>query len=128
MTKVHDKVTRFSADLVDAAAAEGPRQSRSARQQLDYWVRVGRAVTSVESAERSKVEAVLAGKASWTELTRQEATVVNAEIAATIGVNVDRLDLATELAIEGVTTVALDEEGRLVEYRPDGTSSVLADA
>lgn len=128
MTKVHDKVTRFSADLVDAAAAEGPRQSRSARQQLDYWVRVGRAVTSVESAERSKVEAVLAGKASWTELTPQEARVVNAEIAATIGVNVDRLDLATELAIEGVTTVALDEEGRLVEYRPDGTSSVLADA
>lgn len=128
MTKVHDKVTRFSADLVDAAAAEGPRQSRSARQQLDYWVRVGRAVTSVESAERSKVEAALAGKASWTELTPQEATVVNAEIAATIGVNVDRLDLATELAIEGVTTVALDEEGRLVEYRPDGTSSVLVDA
>lgn len=127
MAKVQDKVTRFSAELVDAAAAEGPRQSRSARQQLDYWVRVGRAVTSVESAERTKVETVLAGRAPWTELTSHEATVVNAEIAAAIGVNVARLDLPAELAAEDVTTVALDDDGRLVEYRPDGTSSVLVD-
>lgn len=128
MAKVQDKVTRFSADLVDAAAAEGTRQSRSARQQLDYWVRVGRAVTSVESAERSKVEAVLAGTTSWSDLTPQEATVVNAEISAAIEARVAGLDLPAELAAEGVTTVALDDEGRLVEYRPDGTSSVLADA
>jgi hypothetical protein len=127
MTKVQGKVTRFSADLVAAAAYEGPRQSRSASQQLDYWVRVGRAVTSVESAERTKVEAVLAGRAPWSGLTPQEAAVVNAEISATIEAGVAKLDLAAEHAAEGVTTVALDEQGRLVEYRPDGTSSVLAE-
>ena len=37
-----DKVTRFAADLVDAAAVEGARHSRSTKQQLDHWARVGR--------------------------------------------------------------------------------------
>ncbi len=41
-----DRVTRFAADLFDSAAAEGARQSRSAKQQLDHWARVGRAVSS----------------------------------------------------------------------------------
>ena len=41
MTRVADRVTRFAADLVDSAAAEGARQSRSAKQQLDHWARVG---------------------------------------------------------------------------------------
>ncbi|MGZ8745786.1 MAG: TA system antitoxin ParD family protein, partial [Mycobacterium sp.] len=36
-----DRVTRFAADLLDSAAAEGVRQSRSAKQQLDHWARVG---------------------------------------------------------------------------------------
>jgi hypothetical protein len=40
-----DKVTRFSSELVDAAAAEGEREHRSARQQLEHWVRVGREVS-----------------------------------------------------------------------------------
>ena len=37
-----DRVTRFAADLVDAAAVEGARHSRSTKQQLDHWARVGR--------------------------------------------------------------------------------------
>ena len=41
-----DRVTRFDADLFDSAAAEGARQSRSAKQQLDHWARVGRAVSA----------------------------------------------------------------------------------
>ena len=35
MANVSDRVTRIAADLVDSAAAEGARQSRSAKQQLD---------------------------------------------------------------------------------------------
>jgi len=50
-------VTRFAADLLDSAAAEGARQSRSAKQQLDHWARVGCAVSSRHSAARRDVEA-----------------------------------------------------------------------
>jgi hypothetical protein len=32
-----DRVTRVAADLVDSAAAEGARQRRSAKQQLEHW-------------------------------------------------------------------------------------------
>jgi hypothetical protein len=46
MAEVTDRVTRVAPDLVDSAAAEGARQSRSAKQQLDQWARVGRAVSS----------------------------------------------------------------------------------
>lgn len=125
MLKPQDKVTRFSADLVDAAAAEGARQSRSARQQLDHWVRVGRAVTSQETAQRARIEAVLAGEGSWRELSTAEATVAHAEIDASIEKAVAGESFGAALASRGLTTVALDQDGRLVEYRPDGTTTVL---
>lgn len=125
MPEVHDKVTRFSADLVDAAAAEGARQSRSARQQLDHWVRVGRAVSSASSAQRTRVEQVLAGQMPWSQLGAQEALVANAEITAMIEQRVASADYGQELSAAGITTVALDEQGRLVEYLPDGTSHVV---
>ena len=125
MADVQDKVTRFSADLVDAAAAEGARQSRSARQQLDHWVRVGRAVSSVASAQRARVEAALAGELPLIELTTAEGIVVHAEISAAIEENLAATDFGAELAAEGITTVALDENGDLVEHHPDGTTAIL---
>lgn len=128
MSEFQDKVTRFSAELVEDAAAEGARQSRSARQQLDHWVRVGRAVSSVTTAQRARVETALAGRLSWAELSEQEAAVVNAEIAATIEEHVVAANFGNDFAAEGVTTVALDEDGRLVEYRPDGTTAILDEA
>ena len=45
MTNIADRVTRVAADLMDSAAAEGARQSRSAKQQLDHWARGGREVS-----------------------------------------------------------------------------------
>jgi hypothetical protein len=35
------------------------------------------------------------------------------------------IHLGDELAAEGVTTVALDETGQMVERRPDGSTRVL---
>ena len=84
-------MTRFAADLLDSAAAEGARQSRSAKQQLDHWARVGCAVSSRHSAARRNVEAALLG-----------------ELA---------------LAGRGITTVALNEEGDIVEHRPNAVRS-----
>jgi hypothetical protein len=125
MSEVVDRVTRFAADLVESAAAEGARQSRSAKQQLDHWARVGRAVSSQHTASRRRVEAVLAGDLEVSELTVEEGVVFNAEISAAIEESLARTDYGDALAARGITTVALNEAGDIVEHRPDGTSVVL---
>ncbi|CRZ14296.1 TA system antitoxin ParD family protein [Mycolicibacterium neworleansense] len=126
MTETADRVTRFAADLMDSAAAEGARQSRSAKQQLDHWARVGRAVSSRHSAARRKVESALAGETPLRELTTEEGAVFDAEIAASIEESLARADYGKTLAARGITTVALDDDGEIVQYRPDGSTAVLA--
>ncbi|MFA5707438.1 hypothetical protein [Mycolicibacterium sp.] len=125
MTDTTDRVTRFAADLVDAAAVEGARQSRSAKQQLDHWARVGRAVSSQHSAARRKVEAALAGETPLRNLSPEEGVAFNAEITAALEENLARTDYGQILADRGVSTVALDDDGQIVQYRPDGTTAVL---
>ncbi|MBJ7341258.1 hypothetical protein [Mycolicibacterium sp.] len=125
MSEVADRVTRFAADLVDSAEAEGVRQSRSAKQQLDHWVRVGRAVSSQQTASRRRVEAAMAGQLPLADLTVEEGVVFNAEISAGIEESLARTDYGRVLASRGVTTVALNADGDIVEHRPDGTSVVL---
>src|SRR6185437_10134128 len=114
-----------AADLLDSAAVEGARQSRSAKQQLDHWARVGRAVSSQHSAARRRVEAALAGDLDIGELHVEEGVVFNAEIAAAIDENLAETNYGELLAKRGITTVALDEAGDIVEYHPDGHSAVL---
>ncbi len=126
MADTADRVTRFAADLLDSAAAEGARQSRSAKQQLDHWARVGRAVSSQHTAARRRVEAALAGDLELRELGVEEGVVFNAEIAAAIEENLAKSNYGERLAKRGIATVALNDAGEIVEYRPDGRSVVLA--
>ncbi len=125
MTNTADRVTRVAADLMDSAAAEGARQSRSAKQQLDHWARVGREVSSQQTAARRRVEAALTGELELRELSVEEGAVFNAEIAAAIQENLAESNYGELLAERGVTTVALDENGDIVEHRPDGSSITL---
>ena len=120
-----DRPTRVAVDLLDAAAVEGARQSRSAKQQLDHWLRVGRAVSMHNTASRLRIEATLAGTASMHTLSPDEQMVVNAELDALIEASARSTRTGPRLAAEGITTVALDDEGNLVEHRPDGTSSIV---
>jgi hypothetical protein len=110
---------------MDAAAVEGERQSRSAKQQLDHWARVGRAVSAHSSASRQRVEAALRGALPERELTADERVVFNAEVDAAISETTRSVRFGEVLAARGVTTVALDDEGRLTRYHPDGTTSLL---
>ncbi|CAB4948271.1 MAG: hypothetical protein F2842_06370 [Actinobacteria bacterium] len=125
MKRVADRPTRVAADLLDAAAAEGERQSRSAKQQLDHWTRVGRAVSAQSSSARLHVEATLAGEFDERELTPDERVGLNAELDALISESVRTVSFGEVLAARGVTTVALDEQGVLTRYHPDGTTSRL---
>jgi hypothetical protein len=125
MTEVADRVTRVAADLMESAAAEGVRQSRSAKQQLDHWARVGRAVSSQHTASRHRVEAALAGELDLASLSTEEGVVFNAEISAAIDEHLAQTNFTEMLAAQGITTVALNDAGELVEHRPDGTSVVV---
>lgn len=125
MTPTADRVTRIAADLMDSAAAEGARQSRSAKQQLDHWARVGRALSGQHSAARRKVEAALAGDVALRDLSAEEGAVFNAEISAAIDESLASTDYGATLAGRGITVVALDESGEIVQYRPDGSATTL---
>jgi hypothetical protein len=125
MTNTADRVTRVAADLMDSAAVEGARQSRSAKQQLDHWARVGREVSTQQTAARRRVEAALTGELELRELSIEEGAVFNAEIAAAVQENLAESNYGKLLAERGVTTVALDENGDIVEHRPDGSSVTL---
>ena len=46
-------------------------------------------------------------------------------MAGAVGEEPPGLGLRHLLAERGITTVAVNEEGEIVEYRPDGTSVVL---
>jgi hypothetical protein len=120
-----DRVTRFAADLLDSAAVEGARHSRSAKQQLDHWARVGRTVSSFHSTARRRVEATLAGSLAMTELLPEERLVANAEVNAAISERLRSTNYGDVLAGEGTATVALDDDGHLVRYDLDGTTTRL---
>ncbi len=122
-----DIPTRFASDLFESAATEGRRESRSAKQQLDHWARVGRSVSMHHTAARRRIEAALSGELPLAELNDAERLVANAELDVRVQERAQATNFGERLAAEGVTTVALDENGALVEYRPDGTTSVLSD-
>src|SRR5579862_4460226 len=111
-----DRPTRFAIDLLESAAVEGRRESRSTKQQLDHWARVGRSVSMHQTAARRRVEAALAGELAFADLTEAERLVANAELDASIQAEAEHTSFGDRLAGEGVTTVALDEDGALIEY------------
>lgn len=125
MTQAADKVTRFDSTLVDSAIAEGRRQNRTGRQQLEYWARIGQSMTAHETSALRRVRDALSGTLATTELTESEGRLFNAEVDAKIADGLSRVDYRSELASRGITTVVLDEQGRLVERSPDGTARVL---
>ena len=126
MPEAADRVTRVAADLMESATTEGARQSRSAKQQLDHWARVGRAVSSQHTVARRRVESALAGDLDTNDLSVEEGVVFNAEISAAIEESLARTAYGGVLAARGITMVALNDDGQIVEYWPDGTSAVIA--
>ena len=70
-------------------------------------------------------EAALTGDLGLHELSIEEGAVFNAEIAAAVQERLAGTHYRALLAERGVTTVAVDENGEIVEHRPDGSSVPL---
>lgn len=122
MAVTPDRPTRVPSDLLDSAVVEGAKENRSAKQQLEHWARVGRSVCAHQTASRRRVEAVLAGRLPVEDLSDEEAIVFDSEVQARLEERLRTTNLGAILAARGVTTVALNAQGELTEYRPDGTS------
>lgn len=76
----------------------------------------------MDSAARRKVEAALAGDVPARDMSDEEGVVFNAEISAAIQEDLAGTDYGAALAAGGITTVALDDEREIVQYRPDGST------
>lgn len=118
-----DRPTRFAADLLDDAAVEGARQSRSAKQQLDHWARLGRAL---ESRHTTTLRAVLDGDVALSSLDAPARVAVNAALDAAIEERAASISLGSLALARGIAVVALDDDGALVRSNPDGTTEKLA--
>jgi len=75
-------------------------------------------VSSQQTAARRRVESALAGDLELRELSVEEGVVFNAEIAAAIQEKLAESNYGKLLAERGITTVALNEEGEIVEHPP----------
>lgn len=123
MAAAADRPTRVPSELFDSAVVEGAKENRSAKQQLEHWARVGRSVCARQTASRYRVEAALAGTLPLEHLSEDEGIVFDSEVQSRLDTRLRTTDLGAVLAARGVTTVALNEQGDLTEYRPDGTST-----
>jgi hypothetical protein len=123
MATAASRPTRVPSDLLNSAQAVGAEENRSAIKQLEHWARVGKAVCARHTASRRRVESALAGRLQLEHLSDEEGIVFDSEMQTRLEERLRTTDLGAVLATRGITTVALNEQGELTEYRPDGTSA-----
>lgn len=67
----------------------------------------------------------MAGTLDLADLDTDEEVVFNAELTAAVEERLADANYGATLSARGLTLVALNDDGELVEYRPDGGSSVI---
>lgn len=119
--------TRLDADVYTDAAAVAPTTSRSTAQQLSHWARLGREVeaTVIISTRRRTVDAVLAGRGAYDQLTGDEQALVRTAWAERIDDLVDRVDIGRQRHNDGMSYLGLDDAGNVVRHHPDGSAEAL---
>ena len=120
-----DIPTRVANDLFAAAVLEGALEHRSAKGQIHHWARIGQKVTRRDTVSRRRIEQCLAGELPWSDLVPAEQRVANAELDVAIDQAAESVSLGAVASAAGIVTVALDEQGRLCEYHPDGTITLV---
>jgi hypothetical protein len=112
-------------DLLDAAEAEGREEHRSASKQIEHWARFGMFFDRQTSAARRRIERAVAGEVPLADLSDDEQVAANALINASIATAASEMSFADRLASRGLTTIVMDDDGRMVRREPDGTTTVL---
>jgi hypothetical protein len=121
----NDRMTRFDVELFEAAADQGRREHRSARQQLEHWTRLGRELSAHETAARHRITAAVRGEVALSELAAEEQFVANLELDVAIRERASTTSFGGALLKAGLTAVALDDHGALTQFHPDGATRPL---
>jgi hypothetical protein len=119
------RTTRVPTDLLEAAEAEGRAEHRSASKQLEHWARFGMYLDGQTSAARRRIQRAVAGEIPLADLSEDERTAANAVIDASISTAANETSFADRLAARGVTTIVMDDDGRMVRRLPDGSTTAL---
>lgn len=119
------RTTRLPVDLIEAAEAEGREERRSAAKQLEHWARFGMFFDRQTSSSRRRIQRAVAGEGPLQDLGDEERVVANAALNAAISAAANEQSFADRLAARGVTTVVMDDEGRMVRRHPDGSTTLL---
>ncbi len=77
------------------------------------------------TAARRRIQAALAGDGAGGELSNEERSAFDAEVDASISEAARHISFGEVMAGRGVTTVALDGDGVLTRYFPDGSTERL---
>lgn len=120
MVKGTSTPTRVAADIAAAAAAVGPTESRTATEQINYWVRIGMQVERSGSVAHRQIMAVAAGEAQFSTLRPDERVLAHSLIDARIAERVARQRFGPDARKAGQITVSVDDDGNLIEIAPDG--------
>lgn len=126
MINAPDGQTTISADLIDAADAVASRNSCSASAQLEHWARVGKALSERVPVAARQVHRALAGEIDREDLDATESLIFDAEIEAGIAARIASTNYAEKRAAIGLSSVALNATGDIIEHSPDGTTRHLS--
>src|SRR3954467_3355490 len=110
---------RLDDGLVEAAKVVGPRQSRSATQQITHWARIGQELEASRSMSTVAITDVLAGRSSYDGLEPEDQALVRAAWVDRIAERREGLDLADRFAAQGRRSwIDIDADGNPVERSP----------
>ncbi|MFT4087254.1 MAG: hypothetical protein QM658_08845 [Gordonia sp. (in: high G+C Gram-positive bacteria)] len=127
MSTSTDRVVRISAEIYDDAAKAAERESRSTRQQVEYWMKLGRAVARRAESSQSRVEAAFAGILSIEDLSPSETSEYNERLADRVSARLADINFVEEARLQGYGSVTLGPDGEIIEHRPDGTTARLSE-
>jgi hypothetical protein len=118
--------TRIDADLYASAQASSEIFSRSTAQQINHWARLGRALEAANTTTTRSIQAVLAGDASYDELTAGEQAVVRVEWADRAEALRADLDLSEEFVASGQSWSEATPDGSTVTLPAPGVRASTA--
>lgn len=94
--------------------ASAPAQHRSAVQQINRWIRIGREFESSPGVNQRDIQRVLAGDGTYDDLSEREQAIVRADWDQRIAHRRDALDLEDEFTAAGQSWSESDDNGNLI--------------
>lgn len=99
--------------------ASATTQHRSAVQQINRWIRIGRELDSSPGINQRDIARVLAGDGSYDDLSEREQAIVRVEWDSRIADRREALDLEAEFTASGDSWSESDDDGNLIIRSPD---------